>query len=492
MSVPLLSEILSMSMFARDVQLVQVEVAVRRGLPMFQILGLASQNTKESKDRIKISIETSGFQFPFDSIIINLHPNHIQKKSSFFDLPIAICILKATGQVSLPSVEDLVALGSLSLSGTVIGSEELLELLWRYPDSSSKTFLLPEELKDKNLPKAKYRFLSSLQDLVQENYKIVHSISKQGTQIELPPEWDQMTLTPDQMLVFQGLCYASLGNHHALVLGNPGNGKTKLVKMLKDIQANWLENEIINGHLYNHSNNEYALGEIGPRPFRAPHHTTTEQALVGGGYPIEIGEVTRAHGGILFLDELSEFKERSLEVLREPMEEKKINVSRLHNHKSLPADCVIIGVTNPCPCGNYLGFKNCPCSKKQIRDYLRKFSGAFLDRISIHLRLFDKEESRSVIIYQKEFKERMNRAKIFQAHRFVEEKKYKKSDILDQFSNNNFSKLDLGKFSFRRKQNFIKLTRTIADFELSEIVLERHILEALDYSSNSLFFEEIN
>lgn len=487
---PCLSETLSLSRTGREVLLVRVEVGIRKGLPMFQILGLASQNTKESRDRLRLALEASGFFFPLDTIIVNLDPNHRPKKVSFFDLAIAVGLLLASGQWQNPFAERLIAIGSLSLSGQVQASGELLELLWAYPKEEDMIFLVPEELKQMRLPNAKFVFLSSLFDITQLKNTVEKKSFSFPPSIESSKKWDQEFLTASQMKAFSGLCYSVLGRHHCLLIGNPGTGKTKLTKLVSQIQPDWQLADFENKEVIPFTTQLTRNGEWKPRPFRKPHHTTTEQALVGGGNSLTLGEVTLAHGGILFLDELTLFKEKAIESLREPMEEKKIEHARVFQRESFPADCTVIAALNPCPCGNYLGQKICHCSKKQIRDYLKKLSGPFLDRITIHVHLFTNSEFRNIPIRWFDFKAKLDKAFTFRQKREKEQNHLLEREMYDQLERMEI-KLEFNKFSNRQKQNTMQLARTIADFNLSPTVEEQHLLEAYEFVQNSLFFEEI-
>ncbi len=483
---PNLSETLSLSREGQQSILIRVEVAIRKGLPVFQILGLASPITKESKDRIRIALESSGFVFPFDAIIVNLQPSHKTKGTSFFDLAICMGILKATGQWEPSSNTELVALGALSLSGEIHGSKELLDLIRAYPKSHGTTFLVPEEIRNETLPTGSYIFIRHLSDLHSNNRSPV------SIQLEVPKPkeseecWEEMLLTYDQMKGFQAICYAILGGHHTLIIGNPGTGKTLLARMASAIQPQWSIAELNESetpfHLFDND------GKLKARPFRSPHHTSTEQALVGGGSPLVLGEVSLANGGILFLDELTEFKDRALESLREPLEEGKIYLSRVYHRETLPANFLLIAAMNPCPCGNYNGMRNCHCSKKQMKDYLKKLSGPLIDRIPIHVQLFQKMEARTVKVKRSDILERLEKARIFKENSLgIENQKFLNRDILSE----HLPVQELGYLSHRQISNIMRLARTIADFNLSPTISKPNLLEAYEFVQNSLFFEDI-
>ncbi|TGN18537.1 ATP-binding protein [Leptospira idonii] len=493
---PELAEVTSLLLERKGTIDIQVEVGIQKGLPLFQILGGASPQMKESRERIKLALEACGFVFPMETIVINLRPAHLLKKNAFLDLPIALGILQATGQWISPLPKQTIILGSLHLSGRLSGKRELLPLLWLRKTNPDDFFLLPKELEKESLPQANYLFLDSLREILEQN----PVLPRQPTLLSNPPSffpnekeenWKEASLTSAQMKVFQGMCYSILGRHHCLTLGNPGQGKTMLAKLASHLQPPWTEKE--SSSLYSEQPwlSWEQLGKtLPPRPFRSPHHTTTDLALVGGGSPVRWGEVSLAHKGILFLDELTEFKEKALEALREPMEEKKVVISRVLDREILPADFVLLGACNPCPCGHFKGNKRCRCSLEKIRNYLRKLTGPFLDRITIVSFLFENSEKRNTFVQEKEYRKKMNRAKEFREIRIEKEIEDSRSTDPELFLSSQYLK-DIGKkFSFRKRKQLVELARTIADWENSEITKEEHYLEAFDYLQNSLWFED--
>ncbi len=454
---------------------IEVEVAIRPGLPLFQILGLAPTTTKESRDRIRLALEASGFYFPMQTVVVNLRPTHILKKTVYLDLAIAYALLRATSQISricLP--EDALFLGNLGLNGQAIGGSELLPLVWLKQRQGRSTFVLPLELREKNLPEGDYYFVSSLQDLETEIKPVTITTSNEDS-LESNQQFQRILMTKEQTYVFQGLIYSFLGKHHSFVMGSPGSGKTFLHQILRPLLPPLSKTEKESYSVFS-PNFETSVVQ---RPFRSPHHSASEVGLLGGGSNFQKGEISFAHGGILFLDEALEFKERILESLREPMEEGHLEVVRWKDKFRVPANFTLMMAANPCPCGNYASESQCHCSLHKIRMYLQKISGAFLDRICIFSTLFSSGDARCV-----EIDESLIRKKIIKAMQFREDRLY--SEIIQgkESLTQNLSRSTMpSKFSFRKQKQWRDLSRTIADFDLSPQVKEVHLEEASRYIS---------
>ncbi|EMY68795.1 ATP-binding protein [Leptospira vanthielii] len=450
---------------------IQVEVGIRRGLPGFQILGCASISTKESRDRIRLALEASGYLFPLETIVINLKPAHIPKRMVCLDLAIAVGILVATDQVQIPKGKFFF-LGGLGLDGSVLGGQELLPYLWQNRDSADVSFCLPASLQEDILPEGRYYFLDHLEGL-----QNLGESSPDNREVPTPPSdpqtWDNVFLDPYQMKTFQGLLYALLGKHHSLLLGSPGSGKTMLHRMLEPLLPPKETRDQNDQGIWT-SGGDFEI-PTRKRPFRSPHHSATEVGLVGGGLPFQPGEISKAYGGILYLDEALEFKDRILESLRMPMEDSYLEIVRMNEKTKLKTDFTLMLSANPCPCGNYHSNHICHCSLQKIRLYLQKISGAFLDRITIFQTLFETTNERCIKLEEIKIKEILSERFAFRNTRFVpegEEQRIQK--ILD-------TEPQTKQLSLRKKKQIASLTRTIADWDLSSRTKEVHIWEAVEY-----------
>ncbi|MBZ9635826.1 YifB family Mg chelatase-like AAA ATPase [Clostridium sp. FP1] len=482
--------------------LVTVEIDITRGLPALNIVGLADVSVKESKERVRSAILNSGFDFPVNRTTINLAPADLKKEGSLFDLPIAIGILLATKQIIVNDINDYLFIGELSLSGELKKVRGSLPVVMEGIENKIEKFIVPtNNAKECSLVKtAKIFPLDNLNGVVDFlNYKDLMPY-KQCTDLEIliNEELDYEDVMGQESSK-RAIEVAAAGGHNLLMYGPPGSGKSMMAKRIPTILPSLSQEESLEvTKIYSVSGKlDGNCGIILQRPFRNPHHTISRIALVGGGNKIIPGEISLAHKGVLFLDEILEFKKSVIEILRQPLEERKITISRYNGTVEYPSNFMFVSALNPCPCGYYGSYeKQCSCSDYERRRYLSKLSGPLLDRIDIftavNLLPYNKiagvaNSEKSVII-----KKRVEAARKIQEKRFsqdiihcnaeMSQKLIKKYCHLD----NSVSKImelmyDKFNLSSRAYSRILKVARTIADLDSSKNILDIHIIEAMQY-----------
>lgn len=488
--------------------LAQVEVDSTQAMPGFDMVGLLGSEVREARERVRVALKNSGFQIPPRRITVNISPADIRKEGSAYDLPIAIGILVSLEKLQEEVLQDTLFIGELGLNGEIKPIKGILPIMIMAKEQGIKRCILPKEnaLEGAVIEGIKIigvsSFVETLRYLMEENADSMIAPTELDLHALFAKEEEKKT--PDfadirgQEMVKRAAVIAAAGFHHLLITGIPGAGKTMIAKRIPSILPPLsMEESLEVSKIYSVSG---LLKEgcplITKRPFLHPHHTISRQALAGGGRIPRPGILSLSHRGILFLDELPEFGRENIEVLRQPLEDKEVQIARSYGSITYPADIMLVAAMNPCPCGFYPNRERCTCTESEIRKYRSRISGPIYDRIDICV------EAKAVELEQLQKEEQGKSSKelknLVMKARKIQEKRYLSSPY---FFNADLDTKDIAKYCFlgREEQNFmesvfyslnlsarayhriLKVARTIADLDESPEIKKEHLAEAVCY-----------
>lgn len=489
-----------------DATIITIEVNSSRGIKFF-LVGLPDSAVKESHERIVSALQVNGYKFPTCQIVINMAPADIRKEGSSYDLPLAIGILAATGTINSDKLGKYLLIGELSLDGSLQPVKGALPIAIAARAQGFEGFILPKQNAREaavvnNLQVYGVDNITEVIDFFNGKKELVPTIVNTReefyqNQINFPFDFSDVK---GQENVKRALEVAAAGGHNLIMIGAPGSGKSMMAKRLPSILpplslGESLETTKIHS-VAGKLNKDSSL--IATRPFRSPHHTISQVAMVGGGASPQPGEISLAHNGVLFLDELPEFNRSVLEVLRQPLEDRQITISRAKYTLNYPASFMLVASMNPCPCGYYNHpTRNCVCNPGQVQKYLNKISGPLLDRIDIQIEIvpvpFEKISEQQPGESSASIRERVIRARQIQTERFANYPRIHcnaqmTSKLLHQYAQPDSQGLQLLKnamtrlnLSARAYDRILKVARTIADLEGSESIRSQHLAEAIGY-----------
>lgn len=503
----MLSIVKSCGVIGIDGYEIEVESDLSLGIPAFEIVGLGDTTVRESKERVRAAIKNTGFEFPGRRITINLAPASLRKEGSAFDLPIAVGIMAASGCIPLEGLEDYMFVGELSLDGNIKSVTGVLPMAICAAEKKIKYMVLPmgnakEAAVVKGIQVLPVNSLGEIvRHLCKEDVISAYDIDIDGIFASAVAGGLDFADVKGQENVKRAMEVAACGAHNMIMIGSPGSGKTMLARRMPTILPYLSFEEALEVTKIHSIAGTLPANTslLTTRPFRSPHHTTSAIGLVGGGKYPKPGEISLAHYGVLFLDEAPEFSKDALEVLRQPLEDGVVTISRVNSSLSYPANTTLILAANPCKCGKYLEAREeCTCTAKQVQQYLGKLSGPLLDRLDIHIEVssvkYNDLDTGNRGESSSEIRKRVNTARRIQLDRYkglgIYSNSQLKPSMIDKYCclndqcrtllKNAFDRLGLSARAYTR---ILKVARTIADMEGEESICVNHLAEAIQYRS---------